>query len=507
MDVVRYADSAGYELDYLFEHAHRYRDWLIRSLRDNLPMDRFLQTQLAGDQLWPDSTDAADGVLFLAIGPQRFEGGIQRAKEREYEWLTDVADTVGSAVLGLTVGCARCHDHKYEPLSQRDYFGLQAIFSDCRLDEKRIGDKGGDTRPALIKVVTREPAGIVQVLHRGEIDAAGEEAAPQVPAMLCAKDNAAPTFKAPQRRAEFARWLTSRDHPLNARVLVNRVWQWHFGEGLVRTTNDLGLQGEFPTHPELLDWLACELIDSSWDLRHLHRMILSSRTFRATSNVSPEARDLDPDNRLLAHFPRRRLQAEEIRDSLLAISGQLNDKAFGPAVVPQVEPWVLASLRNQHWEVTKDPAEWQRRTLYLVVRRSVKLPMLDAFNGPDTVSSCAVRESSVVASQALMLLNDQAAVDAARRLAGRLWTATRDDRDRLVDLAWKLVFGRPPRPEEVSRAIGFLRDREAAWKSRTPPAALLPKDIGGDAPEAAAGAALVEWSHLLLNANEFCYVD
>jgi len=507
MDVVRYADSAGYELDYLLEHSHRYRDWLIRAFRDNLPMDRFLQTQVAGDQLWPDSSDATDGVLFLAIGPQRFEGGIQRTKEREYEWLTDVADTVGSGFFGLTFGCARCHDHKYESLSQREYFGLQAVFADCRLDEKRIGDKGGDTRPAQIKVVSRETAGTVHLLHRGEIDSPDREIAPQVPALLCGNESARPAFTAPQRRAEFASWLTSSDHPLTARVLVNRVWQWHFGEGLVRTPNDLGLQGEFPTHPELLDWLACELIESGWNLGHLHRLILSSRTFRATGDASPVARDRDPDNRLLSRFPRRRLQAEEIRDSLLAVSGQLNEKPFGPAVVPQVEPWVLASLRNQHWDVTADQTEWRRRTLYLVVRRSVKLPLLDAFNGPDTVSSCAARESSVVASQALMLLNDQAAIDAARGLAARLWTAAGGDRDRVVELAWKLVFSRPPRAEEASHAIVFLREREAAWNARTPPFALVPEAIGSDPPEAAAGAALVEWSHLLLNANEFCYVD
>jgi hypothetical protein len=507
MDVVRYADSAGYELDYLLDHSHRYRDWLIRSLRDNMPMDRFLQAQLAGDQLWPDSADATDAVLFLAIGPRRFEGGIQRTREREYEWLTDVADTVGSAFVGLTVGCARCHDHKYESLSQREYFGLHAVFSDCELDERRIGDSGGDARPAVLQVVPRTAAGTVHVLRRGEIDAPEQEAAPRVPTMLCANDTAGPPFGGPHRRAEFARWLTAPDHPLTARVLVNRVWQWHFGAGLVRTPNDFGVQGEFPTHPELLDWLASELIGSGWDLRHLHRLILTSRTFRATSDSSPLARDRDPENRLLSYFPRRRLQGEEIRDALLAVSGQLNDRAFGSAVVPHVEPWVLAPLRHQNWHVTPDEDEWRRRSLYLVVRRSMKLPFLDAFNAPDPSSSCGGRESSVVASQALMMLNDETSLDAARGLAARLWNATGGDLSLMVEQGWRLAFGRAPQPEEAARAIRFLGERERAWASRTPPDALTPGKTEAPPPAPPLGAALVEWSLLLLNANEFCHVE
>jgi hypothetical protein len=521
MDVVRYADSAGYELDYLFAHSHRYRDWLIRAFRDNLPMDRFLALQLAGDEMRgemagelaagsaAEEAAAADAALFLAVGPRRFEGGIQREKAREYEWLTDVADTVGAAFLGLTYGCARCHDHKYESLSQREYFGLQAVFADARLDERRIGEKGGDTRPAELRVVAREKPSAVRLLRRGEVDDPGDEVAPLVPALL---GGGAPAFAGPRRRADFARWLTVPGHPLTARVLVNRVWQWHFGAGLTRTPNDLGVQGEFPSHPELLDWLACELVESGWDLRHLHRVILSSRTFRAAADAVPAARDRDPDNRLLAHFPRRRLQAEELRDALLAVSGRLHDEPFGPPVVPKVEPWVLAPLRNQNWSETPDPAEWRRRTIYMVVRRSITLPFLDAFNGPDVVSSCAVRDSSVVASQALVLLNDEAALDAARGVAARAWQAAGDDPPGLVRQAWWLVFGREPEPDEVARALGFLADRRRGWAGRTPPEGLLPlpgepASPGRPAPEPAQGVALVEWSLMLLNTNEFCHVE
>ncbi|MFM8890891.1 MAG: PSD1 and planctomycete cytochrome C domain-containing protein, partial [Planctomycetia bacterium] len=472
MDVARYADSAGYELDYLFAHSHRYRDWLIRAFRDNLPLDRFLALQLAGDELWPDDADAADAVLLLAVGPRRFEGGIQRKDAREYEWLTDVADTVGAAFLGLSVACARCHDHKYDPLSQREYFGLQAIFAEVEIEEKRIGETGGDTRPADLRIVPRKAPATVRLLHRGEVDEPGDEALATVPAAV--RGPVAPSFTETGRRAALARWLTAPDHPLTARVLVNRVWQWHFGTGLVRSPNDLGVQGDFPSHPELLDWLACELVESGWDLGHLHRLILSSRTFRATAIAAPAARERDPDGRLLSHFPRRRLEAEELRDSLLAGCGRLLDKPCGPPVVPRVEPWVLAPLRNQNWVVTEDPAEWSRRTLYLVVRRSLKLPFLDAFNGPDSISSCAARDATVVPSQALVLLNDETVLDAARGAAARIAAADGGDLDAIVREAWWLVLGREPHGEEISRATAFLAARRQAWADRPPPEASPP---------------------------------
>jgi hypothetical protein len=514
MDVVRYADSAGYELDYLFAHAHRYRDWLIRAFRDGLPLDRFLAAQLAGDERADDDPDGRDAALFLAVGPRRFEGGIQRAEAREQEWLTDVVDTFGSGFLGLTLSCARCHDHKYDPLSQREYFGLQAVFAEARLDERRIGEKGGDTRPAELSVARRESPAVVRVLRRGEVDDPLDEAPPLVPAILRADGDAGPEFTTAGRRAALARWLTSAGSPLVARTFANRIWQWHFGAGLTRTPNDLGVQGEFPSHPELLEWLACELVESGWNLQHLHRLILSSHTFRATADSSAAVREADPDNRLLGRFPRRRLEAEELRDALLAVSGRLDGRAFGPPVVPRVEPWVLAALRNAHWEVTEDPAAARRRTIYLVVRRSLKLPFLDAFNGPDCVSSCGARDTSVVASQALLMLNDETALAAARGLAARAWRRGEGDLAAAVPAAWWLALGREPAPGEARRAREFLAERVRAWEGRRPPDGLFP-DAGeaedgtpaAAAPSPASAAALVEWCHLLLNTAEFCHVE
>ena len=283
MDLARYADSAGYELDYLFTHASRYRDWLVRSFATNKPMDRFIHEQIAGDEMWPGSEDAADGALFLTIGPMRHEGGIQRTKDRENEWFTDLADTTGATFLGLTLGCARCHDHKFDPLTQGDYYGLQAIFADSEVKQERATKPAKETDPAFIRAVPRTQPGIVQVLRRGEVDLPLREAAAALPAVLPGGGALSATKN---RRAALATWLTSAVNPLTARVLVNRVWQWHFGRGLVRTANDFGRQGEAPTHPELLDWLASELIASGWDLRHLQRLILESATYRQ-SGIRP----------------------------------------------------------------------------------------------------------------------------------------------------------------------------------------------------------------------------
>ncbi len=504
MDLARYADSAGYELDYLFTHASRYRDWLVRSFASNKPMDRFVQEQIAGDEIWPGNDDAADGALFLTVGPMRHEGGIQRTKDRENEWFTDLADTTGAAFLGLTMGCARCHDHKFDPLTQADYYGLQAIFADSEVKQDRGGPAPKETDPAFMRAVPRAQPGIVQVLRRGEVDLPLHEAVAALPAVLPG-GGALPAER--NRRAALAVWLTSANNPLTARVLVNRVWQWHFGRGLVRTANDFGRQGEAPSHPELLDWLASELIASGWDLRHLQRLILESATYRQSSIRSPEARDQDPDDRFLAGFPRRRLQAEELRDALLEVSGGLNLKSFGPPVVPPAEAWALAALRNKHWEVTGDESEWRRRSLYFVVRRSIKLPFFEAFNLPDNVSSCAGRDSTVVASQALTLLNSGDTLANARALAGRLWMASGGDAAKAAALAWQLVFARQVRPAESHRALAFLQAREEEW-TKTQPAAAAPTGVSGDLPmPAARGAAWVEWCLALLNANEFVYVD
>ncbi len=502
MDVVRYADSAGYELDYLYTHAWRYRDWLVRSFTANKPMDRFIQEQVAGDELWPGNEDAVDGSRFLTIGPLRYEGGIQRAKDRDNEWLTDLADTTGAAFLGLTMGCTRCHDHKFDPITQDDYYGLQAVFagSELKLERQGVAKTKGDenTRPAFVSLVPRTTPATVQVLRRGEVDLPLRDAVPRFPASL--PGGAVVSAGAP-RRAALANWLVSPQNPLAARVLMNRVWQWHFGEGLVRTANDFGRQGEPPVHAELLDWLACELMESGWNLGHMQRLILDSATYRQSSLGAGAA-----SPRLLAGFPRQRLQAEALRDAMLSVSGELNLKPFGAPVVPPVEPWALSALRQTHWEPS-DASEWNRRSLYLVVRRSIKLPFLEAFNSPDTISSCAGRASTVVASQALTLLNSEDTLARARSLAGRLWWECDGKADQAAARAWLLAFNRPIAHEEQARALKFLDLREAYWTTTAPEVTLQPSAAGHVLPAPALGAAWVEWCLALLNANEFIYVD
>jgi hypothetical protein len=468
-------------------------------------MDRFIEEQIAGDELWPGDADAADAALFLTIGPMRFEGGIQRTKDRENEWLTDVADTAGSAFLGLTMGCARCHDHKFDPLTQSDYYGLHAIFADSELKLDRASKGPNDTSPAFIRAVLRAEPGVVQVLKRGEVDLPLREAAAALPMVL---PGGGPLASGKNRRAALARWLTSPQNPLTARVLANRVWQWHFGRGLVRTPNDFGRQGDAPSHPELLDWLASELISSGWDLRHLQKLILDSATYRQSSLRSAEARRVDPENRLLSGFPRRRLQAEELRDALLSVCGAMNAKSSGPPVVPPLEPWALAALKNKNWEPTKDESELRRRSLYLVVRRSMKQPFFDAFNLPDNIGSCAARDSTVVSSQALTLLNSADTLSHARALAGRLWMQSQGDVAKAASLAWTLVFARSITESESQRAIGFLHSREAEWTKSKAATAAQPTAVAADATmPPARGAAWVEWCLALLNASEFVYVD
>ncbi len=507
MDVVRYGDSAGYEMDQLLASAWQYRDWMIRSFNANKPLDRFIQEQIAGDQLWPDSEDAVQGSLFLSVGPRRSEGGIKRDKQRFQEWLTDAVDTTGSALLGSTLGCARCHDHKFDAFTQRDYYSLQAIFADSKIGEIAPGNATDQSRPLKLAAITQPMPEAVQLLFRGEISAPRDTVPAELPTSLSGQRSTSTAGDKPLGRADLARWLTGDGKSLVARVLVNRVWQWHFGKGLVRTPNDFGVQGERPTHPALLEYLACELVDHNWDLQYLQRLILNSATYRMSSQADPQVIALDPEHRLLTRFPRRRLQAEELRDALLACAGELNEKQFGVPVVTPTQAWELASLRNQNWIVTADVEQHRRRTVYLIVRRSVRPAMLEAFNVPDTISSCPLRDSTVVSTQALLLLNSETSLEHARGLAGRLWNESQGDTTAAARRAWLILFGRAASADEVSHAVDFLTAREANWQTQQPGDAAQPRGVTGTAPEKPRGAAWVEWCLALLNANEFIYID
>ncbi len=508
LDVVRYADTGGFEADHRYPNAWRYRDYVIRSLNADKPFDRFVQEQVAGDELWPGDPEAALATGLYCVGPA-LDDSAMVSNRLEYEWLTDAADTTGAAFLGLTFGCARCHDHKYDPLTQRDYFGMQAVFaasdrpypdkvrllrvkalngllSDAPVPKELLNDPRctirTDDRDGPRLAHRPEPL-TVHRLRRGELSKPRELVGPALPAVLLPAGGAPDFARVPpdQRRAALARWLTAPDNPLTARVLVNRVWGWHFGQGLVRTPNDFGTQGERPTHPELLDWLARDFMEHGWGLKRLHRMILLSATYQMASVAEGPGLRADPEDRLLWHFPRRRLDGEAIRDAMLACAGTLNRKASGPPVVPPLSGEELTGLFDAKgkWPVTKDAAEHTRRSVYLLVRRTFTYPLFAAFDPPEVMTSCPQRPRTVVPAQALTLLNSPVAREQSAAFARRLLRECGDRPDDAVRRAWQLAFGRPATAAEIERARTFLRQR----------------------------GALADLCLALFNANEFVYVD
>jgi hypothetical protein len=306
----------------------------------------------------------------------------------------------------------------------------------------------------------------VHVLRRGELSKPAEAVGPAFPAALLPAGRPPDFADTPpeKRRAALARWLTAPDNPLTARVLIDRVWGWHFGQAIVRTPNDFGAQGEPPTHPELLDWLARDFRDHGWGLKRLHRQILLSQTYRMASVAEAPALRGDPEDRLLWHFPRRRLEGEAIRDALLSCAGTLNPKRFGPPVVPPLGGEELTGLFDAKgkWPVTPDPAEHTRRSVYLLVRRTFAYPMFAAFDPPETMTSCPRRQETVVPTQALTLLNGPVAREQAAAFARRLRKERGDDPEKPTARAWLLAFGRLIRPAETERALRFLRERADA---------------------------------------------
>jgi hypothetical protein len=503
LDVVRFADSAGYEIDYYYHHAAPYRDYVIASFNQDKPFDLFIREQLAADEVAADDPALRYATGLLTIGPWKFATGVDRRAASEYERLTDVADTVGTAFLGLTVGCARCHDHKSDPISQHDYFGLHAMIAPASLWDTSTNEnaynKNEKEKNWVVQVPDESP--LIRLFTRGQFSNEGPAVRPTLFASISGRLVESDDQAYRKRRSRLADWLVSENNPLTARVIANRVWAWHFGAGLVRTANDFGPNGEAPSHPELLDYLAAELIRNDWQLKPLHRLIMSSATYRMASGSHVSERD--PDNRLLQHFPRRRLEAEAIWDHLHATAGTLNLKAGGPAVVPPISEDLKGTLLNTNWKVADDPSEWTRRGVYMVVRRSIKWPFFDAFNVNTPTASCGRRDRTVVAPQALHLLNGPIAVTQARAFAGRLLRETRSEAG-LIQKAWILAFARLPSGEERAYFTEQIQARSGALKSQPErPAPLNPP--GGFDP--AYGAAVVEFCLAIMNANEFIYVD
>jgi hypothetical protein len=614
LDVARYAESNGYEGDGERPQAWRYRDWVVRSFNQDLPYDRFVTDQIAGDLLVrknPADKEPLLAVGFHRCGPIHQVAGNVDPEEIRYEFLTEITTGVGTTFLGLSLHCARCHDHKFDPVSQEDYFRLEAFFSRAKPKEidlattserlqhtkeaaviqaqvapiraqlaaieapyrdrirkakhaalekkykdalaidasKRTMEQRqlvSDAQP-LLKVTWDEVVDALSVedrivrsrlrahlhaleaklpppparawslhedkgklethlLKRGMLSRKGKRLTPGFPDALVRGT----TPDAPDR-LQLAAWLTSGKHPLTARVMVNRLWQHHFGQGLVSTPNDFGLRGERPSHPELLDWLAIELVESGWSLKRLHRLMLLSETYRQSSTFRQEkAQSVDQDNRLLWRMNRRRMDAETLRDSVLAASGQLNRNLGGAMIRIPLEQEVYDLIFTEDepdnlWPVTLDTREHTRRTIYLFNKRNVRLPLLESFDLPDTQTSCPVRGTSTFAPQALVMLNGPFVQEQARRMAVTLWE---DGKDGRIDRAYQRALGRSPTAPEVSQAKEFLQTQtrllEESLRLRRPIA--LPAVLPSDAPPAEIGA-LSDFCLALLNRNAFIYVE
>ena len=473
LDVVRYADSNGYERDAEKPFVWRYRDYVIEALNKDKPFDRFVIEQLAGDELPDKSLETHIATGFLRLGHWDDEPA-DPATDR-YDQLDDIVSTTGQAFLGLTIGCARCHDHKFEPLATRDYYSLVAVFN--ALERPRKGRTELTVPVDGTEVYTwREPsaqAPETHVLVRGAPTRFGDLVEPAVPAILVKQQPPFPSGdQTTQRRLGLAQWIASPNNPLTARVIVNRVWQQHFGRGLVTTANDFGLMGAAPSHPELLDWLAHWFMhDAKWSLKKLHRLILTSRAWqsssegqRATSEksnpaaASPESASVSPPYALSSPLYRR-LEVEAIRDSMLAVSGQLNPKRFGPAMKPGIPAAALEANtdKDKIWTASNE-REASRRTIYTFIKRGLVVPMLETLDLADTVSSCPQRQVTTVAPQALSLFNGDFVNQQAKHFAARLKRDAGDDPAKQITLAWKLALCREPTTDELAKMQAFLHD-------------------------------------------------
>jgi hypothetical protein len=519
LDLVRYAESNGYERDAAKPFAWRYRDYVIRSFNADKSFDRFVLEQIAGDEL-PEGDHTPENLVatgYYRLGPWDDEPA--DPKQDRYDQLDDLVNTTSEVFLGLTLGCARCHNHKFEPLSMHDYYRMVAIFEPL----KRPAD--GRTERALplgtaaqIAANPRkleqgyflhEPSPQVPVSHlllRGQAANPGPAVGPGVPAVTVASQ---PAFPAPPagattslRRLTLARWLTNPSNPLTARVIVNRVWQYHFGFGLVRTSSDFGTTGEPPTHPELLDWLACWFVEHGGSFKALHRLILASSTYRLRTRGDARQASVDPENRLLCRMPYRRLEVEVIRDAMLAASGELNRQMYGPSMYPAIPAAALAgsSDPDKIWPPIDERAA-SRRTIYAFVKRSLIVPMLEVLDFCDTARSAARRGITSVPTQALTLLNGDFVNLQARHLADRLVRDAGPDPVAQVERAYQLSLCRSPRDVESSSMVAFL-DQEAS--SRLAEAA---RDGSPLTIAEARHKALVQLCRAIFNTNEFVYPD
>lgn len=634
LDLARYADSTGFQGDQTRPAIWRYRDYVIHAFNQDKPYDRFIQEQLAGDELFPGQQEAQVATGFLAAYPDNYNS--RDLIQRKYQITTDMTDTVGLAMLGSTVGCARCHNHKTDRITQKDYFGLQAFFANTSFTDKvpaivgeqekqyeaaqakyqeatkeirakqkaildtvrAVGVKYHkeryltDSREAVFKpesewtpldrwvnhrlasvssendVVaylrlsgedkdsveyTKEKAekwaeykklvaelkkfdhlkpasgtkNIITATELGHPDSPPthvrftgvhekplDEVQPSFPLALTSdKPKIVPTATSSGRRTALANWIASPQNPLTARVYVNRIWAQYFGHGIVETVSDFGRAGQKPTHPELLDYLADNFVKQGWSVKTLHKQILLSSVYRQASSHRDDAFKKDPDNKLLAVFPRKRLDAEEIRDSLLVASGQLVDKVGGPGVFPPVPGNLVAGDSvfdgNPLWKVSKDPQDHNRRSIYVFVRRSVPYPLLDSFDMANPQLVHSKRDVTTTPLQALTLFNSEVVFGWSQALAGKVLNEAGSADGAQIDKLFQILFARNPDKGERATLQAFLGQQEKVIKDKisdgkfavnTPTGLKASQKI-----DPIRAAAFVDLVHTVANSNEFSY--
>ncbi|EGW23409.1 DUF1549 and DUF1553 domain-containing protein [Methylobacter tundripaludum] len=629
LDLARYADSTGFQNDETRPNLWRYRDYVINAFNQDKPYSRFIQEQLAGDELWPDNQEALIATGYMANFPDNHNS--RDLVQRKYQITTDITDTVGKVFLGQTVECARCHNHKFDKISQKDYFSLQAFFANLSAVDNIPAAKKGeverkydvtlakwedatkeirgkqkaiidtvreqaekhhkeryltDSREAIFKPKSQWNAQDRWVNHRlgyitderslaaylrdtaeskgadknytkeiadkwteydklseelkkfndlkpksgsTEISAMTELGYPDAPpsyvffggdherpleqvqpafpeAITDEKPDIKPTAFSSGRRTALANWIASSNNPLTARVFVNRVWEQYFGHGIVETVSDFGKAGQKPTNPELLDYLADNFIKQGWSVKKLHRDILLSSAYRQSSAYREDVSKADPDNKLLAVFPRKRLEAEQIRDSLLVASGKLEDKIGGPSVFPPVPANLGAG--NQ-WEVSKDVHDQNRRSLYIFTRRSVPYPLLESFNMASAQEAHSKREVTTSPLQSLTLFNSDVVFGWSQALAGRVINEAGNDEAAQLDRLYQILFSRAATGSEKETLQKFLNNHEKVVREKTAEgkfAVSIPTGLKGDQKlDPIRAAAFVDLVHTVANSNEFIY--
>ena len=490
LDVARFGESHGYESDNERPSAWTYRDAVIRALNQGMPFDQFVRWQVAGDVIKSEDPLAVTLTGFLTAGSTVTNvDGVDREKAT-YDKMDDIVSATGAAFLGLTIGCARCHDHKYDPISQKDYYKLVGFFLPGKPGHRNVaaGDSGSNVKALTWNGGNKRKN---PLLKRGDVEQKEGDLGFGVLAALSEGDgNVEPWINLSEKksgdgRAGLAHWLTDTGNgagSLLARVIVNRLWQHHFGEGIVKTSDNFGSVGEKPSHPELLEWLAGELIRKDWSLKGMHRLIMLSAVYQQGAQWDEKRHAIDPGNKLLWRKRPRRMEGEIIRDSIMNSAGTLNRKMYGPSVKPWVSKDAINTGSTNKWPVNvKDgPVTW-RRSIYVFMRRSMRVPFFEIFDVPDSMQSRGVRELTTVPTQALMLLNNKFVRGQANHFAARIKELVdASDKRLVIEEAYWSALSRAPTDQELKLSSELL---------------------------AKEGQSIENLCHILFTLNEFSYVD